>query len=191
MTNKLFNKTLVLLAGDILIIAASFYLAPLIRYGVFPDLPAFWGISELVAILTYIFALYVFDFYNVEQRIANFGMTLKFFIVILIINIMNASLFYLLHLRPYSSWVLFVSSFLALMLLILWRLFLIDLSGVAIKPLRIIILGAGNAGRKLYDLLKSNSGYQVVGFVDDDLAKPELFIDGLPVLGKVQNWFIL
>jgi len=183
MNQNLFRKKLIMLFGDVIIITASFYLAPFIRYGVFPAPLDFWGISELVATLVYIFVLYIFDFYDVEQRINNFGIGLKFFVVILIINAMNSSLFYLLHLRPYSSWVLFISSSFTLILLFLWRLFLLDKNGVAIKPLRIIIFGAGNSGRNLYDFLKSNSGYQVVGFVDDDRTKHEFAVDGIPVLG--------
>ncbi len=184
MNKNLFKKKLIMLFGDMIIITASFYLAPFIRYGVFPAPLDFWGISELVATLVYVFVLYVFEFYDVEQRISNFGIGLKFFVVILIINAINSSLFYVLHLRPYSSWILFISSSLTLLLLFLWRLFLIDANGVAIKPLRIIIFGAGNAGRKLYDFLKSNSGYQVVGFVDDDRTKQDLAVDGISVLGS-------
>jgi sugar transferase (PEP-CTERM system associated) len=183
MNKNIYKKKLIMLLGDILIIASSFYFAPFVRYKEFPDLLSFFGRAELFAILVYVSVLYIFDFYNLEERMGTFGMMLKFFVVILIINIMNASLFYLFHLRPYSSWVLFISGFLTLILLFFWRLFLIDRRGFSVNPLNIIILGAGNSGRKLYDLLKSNSGYQVVGFVDDDRAKHKLFIDGLPVLG--------
>jgi sugar transferase (PEP-CTERM system associated) len=174
---------MIMLCGDILIIAASIYFAPFVRYKEFPELLSFFGLAELAAILVYVSVLYIFDFYNVEEEMGSFGMALKFSIVIMIINIMNASLFYLFHLRPYSSVVLFISGFLTLILLYFWRFILIDFNGVAANPLKVIILGAGNSGRKLYDLLKSKSDYQVVGFVDDDRSRHETIIDGLPVLG--------
>jgi sugar transferase (PEP-CTERM system associated) len=183
MNKKILKKKMIILCGDILIIAASFYFAPLVRYKELPDLLSFFGLAELAAIFVYASVLYIFDFYNVEEKMGSFGMALKFFIIILIVNIINASLFYLLHLRPYSSVVLFISGFLALILLYFWRFVLIDYNGVAANPLKVIILGAGNSGRKLYDLLKSKSDYRVVGFVDDDRTKHELVIDGIPVLG--------
>jgi sugar transferase (PEP-CTERM system associated) len=183
MNKNIYRRKLIMLYGDILIIASSFYFAPFVRYKELPDLLSFFGFAELAAIFVYVSVLYIFDFYNIEEKMGSFGMALKFFIVILMVNIIIASLFYLFHLRPYSSVVLFISGFLTLILLFIWRFVLIDFSGVAANPLKVIILGAGNSGRTLYDLLKSKSEYLVVGFVDDDRARHERIIDGIPVLG--------
>jgi sugar transferase (PEP-CTERM system associated) len=38
----------------------------------------------------------------------------------------------------------------------------------SVKMERVVIAGAGKAGRALYDALKTRQGYQVVGFIDDD-----------------------
>ncbi len=50
---------------------------------------------------------------------------------------------------------------------------------------RLAIIGAGEAGRHLLQMLRArpNSGLEVVGFVDDDPGKAGAKIDGLPVLG--------
>ena len=54
-------------------------------------------------------------------------------------------------------------------------------------PTRVLIVGAGESGQTTAWRLKyrspSECAYQVVGFVDDDLKKQGLYIEGCPVLG--------
>ena len=54
---------------------------------------------------------------------------------------------------------------------------------------RFLIVGAGNAGEALLREIHRMpvAEYEVVGFVDDDLAKQGIFIHGLPVLGTVEQ----
>jgi exopolysaccharide biosynthesis polyprenyl glycosylphosphotransferase len=51
---------------------------------------------------------------------------------------------------------------------------------------RILIIGAGKAGRELLNSImdRPGCGIEVVGFVDDDEAKVGTLVDGLPVLGN-------
>ena len=74
-----------------------------------------------------------------------------------------------------------------------WRLFY---AAVFIQPTfqrRVLIVGAGRSGAELARLLActprhgnpyAGSGYQAVGFVDDDPAKTGASVEGLPVLGE-------
>jgi sugar transferase (PEP-CTERM system associated) len=181
------KKKIVLLIGDIVIIAASIYIAPLLRYGTISDPWSIFTLSNLVPTFVYVFIFYLYDLYNMQRSIDKIDFALKFALAIFAINIINASLFYLLHLRPYSSWILFNSSLLTLIFLLLWRLFFSYLVFTRAKPLCVCILGAGNTGKKLYDLLKSHPDYSVIGFVDDDRNKQGMYVDGLPVLGRSDN----
>lgn len=178
------KKKIALLLGDILIIALSIHFAPFVRYKIIPDPLAIFSASNIVAVLVYIFVLYVCDLYNFEERIGRSQLAFKFIAAIMIISIVNAALFYLLHLRLYSSWVLFISSSLALVFLIIWRLVFTSLTGIAKNPLRVLIFGAGKTGQTLYDVMKTNDDYQVIGFADDNEVKQGLMIDNLPILGK-------
>jgi exopolysaccharide biosynthesis polyprenyl glycosylphosphotransferase len=51
---------------------------------------------------------------------------------------------------------------------------------------RLLIIGAGKAGRHLVNSIRSRPGcgFDVVGFVDDDAAKVGAVVDGIPVLGN-------
>ncbi|MCF8061772.1 MAG: polysaccharide biosynthesis protein [Deltaproteobacteria bacterium] len=69
-----------------------------------------------------------------------------------------------------------------------WRRLLFWSSGGrSIK--RLLIIGAGDGGEKIYREIQGNPrlGYEVVGFVDDDPAKAYLHIHGKPVLGGVED----
>lgn len=50
---------------------------------------------------------------------------------------------------------------------------------------KVIIVGAGRAGRRILEAIQERptAGLEPVGFVDDDPAKAETHIEGLPVLG--------
>lgn len=70
-----------------------------------------------------------------------------------------------------------------------WRLFRDSVLNSHQKKTRILIIGAGSAGRMVAGhLLKNiNSQIQPVGFIDDDPAKQHLHIFGMPVLGKAKD----
>ena len=54
---------------------------------------------------------------------------------------------------------------------------------------RLLIIGAGNGGEKIYREIHDNARlqYTVVGFLDDDLAKVGKKIHGIPVLGQISD----
>lgn len=180
-----------MLYGDIPIIAISFLLLPSVLYKIFPNPLKMIDTMNVILASACLFVLYSFYLYNIRQRIKNINFTFRFLLAVTMINIVNVSVIYLVHLRDYNSLIIFISSSLTVMLLIIWRLVFISMAGVAKKPLRIIIFGAGSSGRGLYDLLKTNAGYRVVGFVDDDRAKRDLNIDGLRVLGGREDLITL
>ncbi|MCD6386094.1 sugar transferase [Candidatus Sumerlaeota bacterium] len=54
---------------------------------------------------------------------------------------------------------------------------------------RVVIVGAGEAGNKVKDQIINHpeSGFKVIGFVDDDPSKINQQINGIPVLGKISE----
>ena len=56
-----------------------------------------------------------------------------------------------------------------------------------------IIVGAGRAGRIIVQAIRDNlaSEYQLVGYIDDDLAKQGQAIEGLPVIGTSRDLVFL
>lgn len=58
-----------------------------------------------------------------------------------------------------------------------------------LEPSRILFVGAGTLGRDVVRTLKTyqSSGYHVIGYLDDDPALKDKEIDGLPILGTLDN----
>ncbi len=74
-------------------------------------------------------------------------------------------------------------------LLLVWRsAYVWLLCGPQTRP-RLLILGAGQAGRTLYATISSNytAQYNIVGFVDDDPHKQGTHVCGIQVLGSHQQ----
>jgi FlaA1/EpsC-like NDP-sugar epimerase len=59
----------------------------------------------------------------------------------------------------------------------------------AAKTNRMVIVGAGDCGEKIYRELRGNHylGYSVVGFIDDNPKKHHLKIHGIPVIGSIDE----
>ena len=180
------SKQLILLVGDIILIAMAFYLAPVLRFGIFLDLSTVFGPSDAVAIFIYLLILYIFDFYNLSEKLYTASFILRFLLAILIANFIGASFFYLFNLRPYSTDILMISSATALILLILWRYAFIFLF-IYTAPRNILILGAGRSGATIYDLLKPRHDFKVAGFLDDDPAKQHMAIGRHSVIGTTAD----
>ena len=177
------KRQLLLLGGDVIFIIASFYFAPVIRFGVFVDPNAVFGLSDVLAVFVYLLGLYIFNFYNLDEAIDSITYFFRFAAVILAVNLINSSFFYIFHLRSYSSGIIAISGLMAFVLLLGWRFIIMRYIYSTMKPLRIVILGAGWAGRTINDALDAKREYEVVGFVDDDLKRKGTLVGKVPVLG--------
>ena len=54
---------------------------------------------------------------------------------------------------------------------------------------RLLIIGAGDCGEKIYREIRDNAHlkYDIVGFLDDDPVKANLTVHGVPVLGSIEE----
>jgi exopolysaccharide biosynthesis polyprenyl glycosylphosphotransferase len=136
--------------------------------------------------LTYFLVLYIanlYDHYLDFRRPENIS---RIILTCLIGTLVAAFLF------SFSSWRIIPRNFVEwhavafVWLTVLWRY---SFSAIAL-PMRlrrrILILGAGTAGRWIAEIIKQlpNCGLAVVGFVDDDPQKADTTIDGLRVIGQ-------
>lgn len=169
--------------GDIALMLGATYLAPAIRFGVLLEPSLVFGPSDIVTLLVYLFILYLFDFYKLNEKHIRSSFIIRLIVALSIANFISASLFYFFQLRPYSTDILFLSGSLTFIFILLWRSLFIHFF-VEVIPERILILGAGKTGMFLYELLKPIRDFELVGFVDDDPEKQDLVFGCLPVLGK-------
>lgn len=168
--------------GDMVLIALALYIAPLLGDYLFGQQMHAIFLSNIVVFVIAMLVFYIFSFYDVNDGLYTFGFLARYVVAIIVISVINASLFYLFHLRPYGSWILFISSFMILIFTLGWRFVFFSLTNNR-YPLRVLILGAGQTGKTMYSAIKYRKEFKVIGFIDDDAQKRDKWIDGQPVLG--------
>lgn len=181
---------LTLVLGDmaLFIIAIPLLLLGLSHTGYWTAIPLRWDVALILILALNLTVLYVSDLYdrykdyrtleNISRLL--FAVWLSMFLGILILRWAPTFLN-----RRFLEWHALVFG----LLLLGWR---ISFSAFALPQRlrrRTLIIGAGDAGQRLIQLIQGrpNSGLNIVGLVDDDPAKKDLCISGIPVLGSSQE----
>lgn len=118
-----------------------------------------------------------------ETRKIIMSVTISFLIITAIITFGNMNV-------RFSRTVLFGTWFFSMFVLPVFRLLGKKcLSKLEIWKERVLILGAGNAGRLVAEGLsrEKHMGYEVIGFLDDDEQKKGLFLAGKKIFGEVKH----
>jgi len=210
-SNLLRRNFLVILCADVVLLAAAWYVAHLVRFEfVIPEerltLLAKWLPAIILAKLTF---FHFFDLYRGMWRYTSISDLL---------NILKASaVSSLFILGVVLFWTRF-EGFSRSVFVIDWFLTILFISGCRLtvrlyfelvsedKPSRVltrallrsvsrghsesknlIIIGAGDCGEKIYREIHNNArlGYHVIGFLDDHPNKLGMKIHGIPVLGSI------
>ena len=208
-----YRNFLLVLAIDILLVAFSWYFAHLLRFNF--DIPEdhFHTLKRILPLIIgiKILAFFLFDLYQGMWRytslneLANIIKASSFGSILIILMVLFAHGF-----SGVSRSVFIIDWILTLPLIsgsrlgiriyfwlgthdettsLNWRRFFpfFDRKGRSTK--RLLIIGAGDCGEKIYREIRDNPrlGYQVVGFIDDDPRKPDLKIHGISVLGNTDE----
>lgn len=164
-------KKITLFGGDLFLLISSFYLAPVLRFSIFPSLALFLEWPDITAIFVYLFFFYIFDFYNLEEQFNSIGYFFRFCLALIVADFFIASLFYAFNVRPYAMVIFVLISIMILLLCLGWRFIFYRWNRKTNHVLRVLIIGAGWAGADICKLLSCRSGFDIVGFLDDDPDK--------------------
>lgn len=200
---------------DVLLLLASFYLAHLVRFDF--DMPVYFRAMMLqimpLAIIIKLFVFYFFDLYRGMWRYTSIFDLLNIIKAVSVSSLLLtfAILFSSSRFIGFSRSVILIDWCFSLLLLtgsrLLIRVYyerysderssiadiLTTLADLVRKPSssgkRILIIGAGVCGEKLYREIRANTGlrYEAVGFLDDDPAKMGKKIHGVAVMNTVSE----
>ena len=179
-------KQLQLLGGDIILIIASFYLAPLLRFWVFLDVTLIFDWPDLSVILIYLLTFYIFEFYSLEERFTSTAYALRFLVAIIVADLGIALFLYVFDARPYPTSILILNTMLIFSFCLEWRRLYYRRSHQIRKVFRVLIIGAGKAGNDLQDMLSPREDIELKGFLDDDPQKLGAERGGVRVLGSTE-----
>ncbi len=190
-------KRMLLFPLDLLFIVVSCTFAYLVRFdGHIPEphLSSFWvllGASLAIKPLVFV----VSGFYRRLWRYASIEDLTSIVRSVAIASILSCFVFLVfMHFQGYSRSVLLLDwIFLNVLIFarsLAWRI-LQERRGKAFSAQgkSVLIIGAGEAGRRLLQECRTNQdlGYNVVGFLDDDPAKIKARIQGVSVLGPITS----
>ena len=144
--------------------------------------------------ITYLIVLYIADTYNYFKDFRHIISLVYVFIACWIGTLLVLIAFYF----PLQGWIigrtlLLIQALSFAILVAVWRFTFSVIALPQRLEKRILIIGAGRAGRYLLDSLRDRPGcgFLPVGFVDDDAQKLGTRIDDLPVLGDSSQLFNL
>ncbi len=163
-------KKLMILIGDIAIIACAYFFAPIIRFGVpVIDVSSGYLIGLFVLMFVFLICFYIGDLYSFKPSFGSLPYLFKVALSAALACILSIAAFYFLAITAPGRGILAILSILIGFTAYGWRLFLsILFKKVLAKPKITLIVGAGRTGRALYNLLKDDPHFNVVGFIDRD-----------------------
>ena len=184
MNNVLPTKQLALLGGDIIMILASFCLAPVLRFRVFLDFSLIFDWPDLSVILFYLLTFYIFDFYSLQERFTSAAYALRFLVALMVADLGIAAFLYVFNARPYPASILILNTVLIFFFCLGWRRLYYYWNHQIRRVFRALIIGAGKAGNDLQDMLSHREEFELKGFLDDDPQKAGMERGGVRVLGN-------
>ena len=166
------KKKILLLLGDMVIIGLAYFLSPLIRFGSLSFDVIQFSLSGILVLGIYLLSFYLADLYDTNSNFKSFRYLSKFLATVCIATVILAVLFFLSPSVRTGRGEFLINVILIGLFTYLWRLvFDWRFKSGLLRQKRLLIVGAGSAGRMLYESLKDNWSYKIVGFVDDDPAK--------------------
>jgi sugar transferase (PEP-CTERM system associated) len=187
MRQTTWNRAL-LFIGDIALIMLATQLSAWIRFE--PGEPSYdifkahTGAATFTLLL-YLTTFYVFNLYDVYRPASVREIALRITASVASAGILLAFLFYSLPHWEFGRGIFLMQMVFVWCFGSVWRNVLFRINPISSGKEKVLILGAGESGEALLQLLQlAHSPYEVVGFLDDDPQKMEQMIGALPVRGK-------
>lgn len=164
---------LLLFLGDAILISLAYFFSPSVRFGairwefVHPS----WAGALILGINLLTF--YLADLYDLEAKFRSPKYLFRFLAAVSVSAVVTTALFFLFPTLKAGRREFFISAVLVCILTYSWRLiFEWWFKNVLRKQKKLLIIGAGWAGKTLYESIKGNPNYHVLGYaIDDDPAK--------------------
>ena len=199
----LYRNLVVILFLDVIAICFSYYVAHLVRYDFNINVAQQIAIVKILPmiIMVKIACFILFNLYKGMWRFTSMRDALNIFLASVVSSCFIVGVLLLYNRFSGFSRSVFVIDLCFTILAIaglrlIVRIFFEHVNGFSAndehedpKPQRLLIIGAGSMGEKIYRLIRDSAGkkYEVVGFLDDHPVKIGKLIHGVKVLGKINE----
>jgi len=185
---KISKRKILLLIGDLVIIFASVNFAYAVRFG---NLSNKGKLDKYIYIwiflsIAYVFSFYVFDQYNIRIKFRTNRSILLYIGSLVLVIIIIIVYFYLF---PFSigRGIFVFSLIFTSVFSFLWRNVYPFVFRLALPKRNVLIVGDGDKEEELYDLIKGNKEYEVIGVLDDNNSKENTRFKYLGKIEKLQD----
>ncbi len=189
------ERKLLLAVGDLFVLNAAFFAGLLVRPGWVPGLKNLWAHAYWFAVLSavWIIVIQLLDGYDLAKATNAVRSVVTAVSAVLLTDAVYLLIPFVTPTLPQRRLALFLFPVAAVAGVAIWRGIY---ATVLVQPAfhrRALIVGAGWSGRTLVQAIAETdeagsgvyrgTGYQIVGFIDDDPAKAGSEVAGIPVLG--------
>ena len=184
-------RTGVLCGGDILVLLSAAILAFLTRFGLEWHERQYYAVPLLILVGVYFFCFYVFNLYEQHLRYKSVYFLSRFVVAVIAGFAIMAFVSYMVPFLEVGRGLALLSSIYLLVLLPVWRFIFEEVFLFNLLRKRVLIVGAGYAGRYIADVVKKDRNFEPVGFIDDAADKHNMVIGGVKVIGghpKLGAW---
>jgi sugar transferase (PEP-CTERM system associated) len=178
--------TFILLIVDAMLVIFSFVVAHSLRFGTLETILVNYPVQLILLSVCYLSAFYIFDLYEpyISFKGSNF---MSLFLFSILLGFFSSAI--ISYSFPYwyiGRGLVLLSAIQIFIYIFIWRTAFDKLLFKA-KPKVILILGAGRAGHYIGESIRSNSSFEVVGFLDDDPEKHGKDVLGIPIIGRTKD----
>jgi len=179
------KRKLLLLFGDLVIIFASINFAYAVRFGSLFYKEEFNKYINLWIVLSmaYVFSFYIFDQYAIQKRLLNIKNIIFYISSLFLVFLIIIGYFYFFPFNIGRGIFVFSFIFTALFSL-LWRNVYSSVFRIAFPKINVLLVGSWNKEKELYDLIKENPDYELIGLLTDDNPKT---YSGITYLGPINS----
>ncbi len=164
------KKIVFLFFGDVLIIGFAYLLAVSLRLGHLSFHLTGHYAPEAALLLTCLCIFYIADFYDVDSDFANARYLFNHMAGMIFGSLIMMLVFFFIPATNYGRSVFLISGVIIGIATLFWRLmFAWWLLRNPVRKKRVLIIGAGRAGKMLYDVVRDSPSYEAVGFMIDDV----------------------
>ena len=165
------NRRIALFLGDVFLILFALYLSVYVRFFKYVDVTDIYTGATIFSVIIYLFSFYILDLYNFKYKFKSMSYLTTFLLAVFAGTLLISIAFYLLPSWKFGRGIFLINMVLITASLYFWRLVYESVFVSGKIPKKIVIVGAGYAGRMIYDVLKRAKTYVIKGFVDDDHNK--------------------
>lgn len=177
------KKQVLLLIIDFFILVISIALSFLVLTGKIINILSYLTGASTFSAITFLFSFYIFDLYNFEYKFKSVRYLGRIIFAVTAGSALIMILFYALPSWKFSRSAFILQPLIIVIFVSAWRIIFEFIFMPARKPKKVIIIGAGWSGKKIYDAIIGNSAYKVIGFLDDNPKLSGMSIGKHSVIG--------